>query len=156
MKNKLRGGFSYIEILIALALFAIMLMAVLPMVLQAGRNMRFAESNYRYHLMAQGMMLVVRDALLDGVTPQSSQGAALGYASDNGVEFYRVWIFGESVTQFGVYGTPEVNVSLTGGVTPSAGDSYVVIAAIWNENGDMAGRAVGVALPGLEGEHEIP
>lgn len=138
-----------------MALFTIMLMAVLPMLLQAGRNMRFAESNYRDHLMAQGMMLSVRDALLDGAPPRY---AASMYASSHGVEFYSIWILEEQMVwlEFNSYGTPEAIISLTGGVAPTASDSHVVIAAIWNEDGNITGRAIGVAHLGLEGENEIP
>ena len=153
MKNKRRGGFSYVEILIALALFAIMLMAVLPLLLQAGRNMRFAESNYRDHLLAQGMMFAVRDALLHD-TP-SREMASL-YAINHDIELYTVWIFDERGTFLRYYGILKANVYLTDGVMPLADNSYVVIAAIWNEYGNMTGRAIGIAHLGLEGENEIP
>jgi len=153
MKNKRRGGFSYIEILIALALFAIMLIAVLPMLFQAGRNMRFAESNYRNHLLAQGMMLAVRDALVDGA---SSENAASIYASEHDIEFYSVWIFREHGVLRSFYGVSKANVSIIDGVALVTDNSYVVIAAIWNEDGNMTGRAIGVAHLSLGGDNEIP
>jgi len=159
MKNKKRGGFSYVEILIAMALFAIMLMAVLPLLLQAGRNMGFAESNYRNHLLAQGMMLAVRDALLHDalLDDASSLGAvASTYADNHEIELYSVWIFDERRIQVGFYGASKADVFLGDEVMPLTDNSYVIVAAIWNEYGNITGRAIGIAHLGLEDKNEIP
>ena len=137
LKQKKRGGFSYMEVLIALALFAIALTAVFPSLLQAARNMEFAEGYYRSHLLAQGMMLVVRDSLVDG----SPQVAAADFATANEVERYSVWIFGQRAGYFSYGGVLQANVTLTGGAV--AGHSTIVVV-IWSEDGNMAGRAVGV------------
>ena len=69
---KKTGGFSYLEVLIALALFAIVIIAIIPVLTQAGRNMIYAEKAYDAHLQAQRMMLVIRDALMDGQDPEIS------------------------------------------------------------------------------------
>jgi len=143
MKTKLRkkrGGFSYMEILIALSLFAIALAAVFPSLLQVARNMEVAKSYYRAHLSAQGMMLIIRDALADG---SNAQVAAADFAAVNDVELYSIWIFGRHSGHFATDGASPANVSLTGGVVPAAGHSTIVVV-IWSEAGNMAGRAVGV------------
>jgi len=138
--RKKRGGFSYIEILIALSLFAIAITAVFPSLLQAARNMEVAEGYYRAHLLAQGMMLAARDALADG---SSAQTAAADFAAANDMELYSIWILGQHADHFSVGDVPQTSVSLSGGVVSSVGHSTIIVI-VWNESGNMAGRAVGV------------
>jgi len=142
MNKKNTAGFSYVEILVALAMFFIMLSAVLPSLLQAGRNMEFAESYYVGHLSAQEIMLVVRDAILDGDDPQS---VAVCFAEERNISNYRVWIFGEDEHQFGSANVPAIDVTLESGLV-STGNNSVIIVAVWNSIGHLVGRAVGVAM----------
>ena len=144
MKNKLRGGFSYMEILIALSLFSIMLVAVLPSLLHAGRNMEFAQTYYQGHLNAQRIMLVARDAVWNGNDPED---VVREYVNDSNIGLYSVWIFGEGKTYFSAYGAPSVEISFTSELVPAEG--YTIIVATWNEYGNMTGRAIGVANFGV-------
>jgi len=155
MKNKKKfcGGFSYVEILVALGLFSIMLAAVLPMLLQAGRNMRFAESHYIDHLLAQGMMLTVRDALLDHTSPQTS---AATYASSSSIYAYSVWIFGEQEQQFNSVNMPKINIDITNTIASIAGNNSIVVVVVCDASGNVTGRAIGIAYIGLEATNEIP
>ena len=70
--NKKSSGFSYIEILITLTLFSVLIIVVLPTLLQGGRNMNFAETNYKGHLIAQEIMLITRDTIKDGENIESA------------------------------------------------------------------------------------
>jgi len=140
MSNKHCKGLSYLEVLIALALFAIVLAAVLPSLLQARRNMEIASSFYRGNLQAQGMMLAVRDAIAIGNNPQL---AASHYAFDHNVMLYSVWIFGSNPLYFSSNGAPEANADIATGI---AGTTSTIVIAVWNEDGNMTGRAVGVGF----------
>ena len=152
-KKKKYGGFSYVEILVALGLFAIMLAAVIPTLLQAGRNMRFAESHYSDHLLAQGMMLTVRDALLDRTNPQT---AAIVYATTSGIYSYGVWVIGGQEYHFSSINMPEINIDLTSTIALIEGNNSIVIAVICDADGNITGRAIGIAYVGLEATNETP
>jgi len=140
MGNKNCKGLSYLEVLIALALFAIVLAAVLPSLLQARRNMEIASSFYKGNLQAHGLMLTVRDAMAIGNNPQF---AASNYAANHSVMLYSVWVFGGNPVHFYSHGTPEANVTIATGI---AGDASTIIVAVWNEDGNIIGRAVGVGF----------
>jgi len=137
--NKKRGGFSYIEIIIALAMFMILLAVALPSVLQSGRNMELAESHYGFHLSAQAIMLAVRDALQDGECPQNT---AAVYANKHGVNLYGVWVLGANgENMFYSDNVPNITVGIFGEVLMGRD---VVVVVVWNDIGYIAGRAVGV------------
>lgn len=166
MKTKRRGGFSFVEILVALGLFAILLTAILPSLLQAGRNMRFAETHYRGHRQANGMTLAIRDAITHRTIPLQDAAvmAAYAYADNHGVNFFSLWIFNETTPTFTHYiykstGAPaETVVTLADITTPIISGSYVIVVIIWDQHGEMTGRSTGVAVPWKEmgDEHEIP
>ncbi|MCL2357739.1 MAG: type II secretion system GspH family protein [Defluviitaleaceae bacterium] len=133
---KPRGGFSYLEVIIAMAIFSVLLMAVLPLVIQSRRNMAYAREGYDAHLAAQNIMLAVRNA--GGIT------AISGYA-----ESYSVWIFGAGGTAESFVESlcaPALDVSL-GGDLVFFGNMRTIVAVVWREmpNGEKhkAGRAVG-------------
>lgn len=136
------------EILIALSLFSIMLVAVLPSLLHAGRNMEFAKTYYEGHLNAQRIMLVARDAIWDGNDPKAM---VLDYTSDSDIDLYSVWIFGEDKNYFSTYGAPSMDVSIVSGLAPA--HKYTIVVVTWNEYGNMTGRAIGTIGNGnfLEG-----
>ena len=156
--NKRRGGFSYVEILVALGLFAIMLVAVLPMLLQAGRNMRFAETHYKDHLLAHAIMLDVRDDLLDGMPPQLAALNASTHTANRDAALYFIRIYDASKNGFDNPGNvPGVQLSLDGETLPVAADGYIIIVSIWSildERYIITGRAIGAANPLWEGEYE--
>jgi prepilin-type N-terminal cleavage/methylation domain-containing protein len=110
----LECGFSYIEIIIALALFGLLLMAALPLVNQSGRNIAYAQEGYATHLAAQSLMLAVRD------TPNISAAEIDSLAASLRVENYSVRIDENSFDE-----------------------RDVVIVVVWNGE-LVGGRAVGV------------
>lgn len=143
MKN--RKGFSYMEMVIALSLFSILVIAALPLLHQAGRNLAFAQDGHNAHLAAQSIMLAVRDAKSEaGQTPQS---VATAYATRLGVEIYSVWIFSANAATitFGSDCAPSAEASLTGLSTMSiTGSTSVIIVTVWNDYDNPIGRAIGV------------
>ena len=147
IKNKKYGGFSYVEIIVALGVFAILLAALLPLLVQIGRNIGFAQTYYRSQLLAQGMMLEARDTLLDGMPPPAAASAVSNYAAEYGVAFYRLWVFrgAENVLEDG--NGPAVDIALPSPTMPVADGGYVVMVALFCEDGHMTGRAVGIANP---------
>ena len=134
-------GFSYIEVLIALALFSILTVAVLPSVLQATRNSVLALDYYNHHLGAQSIMLAVRGAL---ITEQNAIVVANETALLHNIELYTVLIFDDSITSFGSYDAPDVVASLANNLAPSGVRSTFVVVVVWNEEGVSTARAVGV------------
>ncbi|MCL2049714.1 MAG: hypothetical protein FWG87_13425 [Defluviitaleaceae bacterium] len=168
-----KKGLSYMEIVIALSLFAILFLGALPLLSHAGRNLTAAEDGYKAQLAAQGIMLAVRDSMGGEMsynvqeramhaiqsTPQMMQAVqaiqatpqiaqATQTAQDLGVGTYRVWLFfrdSENDITFGSIDSPDVTPEVVGllGLLPTDG-SAVVIVAVWNEYGGMVGRAVGV------------
>ena len=124
--------------IIALALFTIAMLAVIPTLSQAGRNMSFAIDAYDGHLQAQRLMLTVRGALTDGVNPQAR---AIQYV-DGGFEF-SIWIFGRYAQEFHSANRPDANAAVSGiNTSPSHGSTIVTV--IWCEDGRVLGRAIGM------------
>jgi prepilin-type N-terminal cleavage/methylation domain-containing protein len=133
--NKNRSGFSYIEILLALTIFSVLLMAALPLINQAGRNLAYAQEGYDAHLAAQSIMMAVRADI------GNAQAVASNRAAELGAESYSVWIFSEGETiSFETACAPSVDATLTGGSFFS--ESTYMVVAVWDSQKNLAGRAV--------------
>ena len=139
--NKKTRGFSYIEVIIALALFAIAMLAIIPALTQAGRNMQFAEGAYAGHLQAQRLMLVVRSSLANNRTPDEIRAAAISYAAGD-FEF-SVWISGGGAQDFHTIDNLDVSVS----ISAVANNASVIKTIVWGDDGQIAGRAIGMLNP---------
>jgi len=135
-------GFSYIEVIIALALFAIALLAIIPALSQAGRNMMLAEESYMGHLQAQRIMLVVRDSMADGASSSAVRATALDYAAGD-FEF-SLWVFGRGQQHFHTIDEPDIDVAISGLNPAMTSQASTIIAVVWGENGQIAGRAIGI------------
>jgi len=138
MACKNSRGFSYVEILIAMALFAIAMLAIIPTLSQAGRNMLFAQRAYDSHMQAQRTMLVVREALEDGANPGQR---ALAYADGNFEFSFR--IHGQNSMDFHS-STQHADINITGINAAMATYATVIVVVVWGEDEQVAGRAVGV------------
>ena len=138
-------GFSYIEVIIALALFAIALLALIPALTQAGRNMFFAERAYAGHLQAQRIMLVVRDALSNDASPGDTKAAALNHAAGN-FEF-SVWVFGQNAQSFHTINEPDASVAISGLNPTMANHASTIVVVVWGDEGQIMGRAIGMLYP---------
>jgi len=144
--SKSRAGFSYIEILLALALFAIALVAVLPTLLQSGRNLEYAESYYRGHLVAQEIMLTARDALINDEEHPVFMLRDVGY--------YRVWFRGQNNAELYSPGAPATIIGLHNELAPLTGHNTTIIVAVWNSEQNLIGRAFGMVNHSLEAPYE--
>ena len=139
-------GFSYIEVIIALALFAIAMLAVVPALAQAGRNMQFAEGAYSGHLQAQRIMLVVRDELTDdNATPATTKAAAITHA-DGDFDF-SIWVFGRNAQSFHTIEEPDIDVAISGLTPTISSQTSTIIAVVWGDEGQILGRAIGMLYP---------
>jgi type II secretory pathway component PulJ len=144
------GGFSYMEMLIALGIFALLLMAALPLLNQAGRNLAFAQDGYASHLAAQSLMLSLRESLAKSapegtLNSELVRSVAEAYASQVGAESYSVFIWRTGEPPISAHSpcAPEIYATLHGlySLCPKA---RVISVLIFNEFGAVAGRAVGV------------
>ena len=138
-KTKKTKGFSYIEVILALALFAIAMLAVIPTLTQAGRNLAFAEEAYNGHLQAQRIMLAARAALVNGTSPEADVRYIAG-----GSEF-SVWVYGRNAQEIHSANSPaDADLSFTGINLADPNRASTIIAVVWGENGQAAGRAIGM------------
>lgn len=137
-KPKHTGGFTLSELLIAFAMFSIVISVILVSLVQAGQNMRFSQSFYTDHLLAQGLMLEMRDAIVNGNNPQT---AAYLYATTHDVYAYRLWVNG--MYDFGSDNSP-INFVTAGNTLYSGG--VTIVAVIWDDSGNITGRAVGFVI----------
>ena len=131
-------GFSYIEVIIAMALFAIVMLAVIPVLSQAGRNMVFAEDAYTGHFQAQRIMLIVRDALIDGANPQARVEDSI---SD--VDF-SVWVLGRGGQEFHTVDDPGPGARIYDMNVAMDNRASVIVVVVWDADGRVSGRALGM------------
>jgi len=133
-------GLSYIEVIIGMALFAIALLAIIPTLSQAGRNMTFAQESYIGHLQAQRVMLVIRDALANDVDP--IERAVYNFANDFDFSF---WIVGQNPREFHSIDVPYVDIEISGISTTMASHASIIVAIVWSEDKQVIGRAIGMS-----------
>jgi len=151
----MNAGLSYMELVMALALFAIALATAFPAVSQAARNMRYAHFNYMAYQSANTMMLSVRDAIGDGGSIEIWQNVARNLAADNDVGYFSIWVSGGQSMEFHCNGshTHALGASC---ITEAFGyasaplpatfhaNGFTVVVAIWCDDGHLMGRAVGL------------
>jgi len=160
-----KRGFSYIEVLIALAIFSIALVAILPILAQSGRNQATANTHYAAHLQAQSLMYQVRHIITDdapsGATALSntllqqirqtvthSESAFIATHGDFAFVVYLVQ--GNTATR--VYNAHVPDRSFEPPASdPAAFDFSAfpnrtgIVVFIYNAHGHLIGRAIGVA-----------
>ncbi|MCL2378779.1 MAG: type II secretion system GspH family protein [Defluviitaleaceae bacterium] len=132
-------GFSYIEVILAMALFAIAMLAIIPTLSQAGRNISFAMEAYDGHLQAGRVMLTVREALINGTDPEEM---AIQHAS--GRFEFSVWVFGRYAQEFHTIDEPDATVAVTGTNIAVTNHSSTIVAVVWGDDGQVVGRAIGM------------
>ena len=138
---KTTRGFSYLEVLIAGALFSIALLAVIPVMASAARNMIFAQEAYAGHLQAQRLMLAIRENLLtDEPDPEAH---ATTYADGN--FNFSVRIYGRNATIF--HSCPEQDATLTIDVNPiMQTHASTIFVVVWDDDNQILGRAIGTVF----------
>jgi len=138
-KQKKKYGFSYIEVIIAMALFAVAMLAVIPALSQAARNMFFAQETAAGHHQAQHLMLAIRDAIGDEANLEAH---ALAIAS--GDFEYSVWIMGQHHDYFSSHNAPVANVGITGISHSMSTRTSTIVVIVWGEDEQIIGRAIGM------------
>lgn len=141
--HKACRGFSFIELLIALGLFAIVTTVALASLIQAGRNMATGEAYYRGQLMANSIALVARDAILDGVDPVAQ---AIARAYEGQAEFFSLWVTGNTQVAYHASGVSETH-HIVGGNLLDGVNGYTVVVAVWCPDGILKGQGVAIAIP---------
>ncbi|MCL2365131.1 MAG: type II secretion system GspH family protein [Defluviitaleaceae bacterium] len=160
-----KHGFSYIEILVALAIFSIALVAVLPVLAHSGRNQATAYTHYAAHLQAQHLMHHVRHALtvddqtgaatLSDALLQQVRGAVtiaeLAFSATHGDFAFVVYLVRVGATTR-IYNPDTPNRTFTvPGFTAFDFDFSAfpgrtgIVVLIFNEHSQIIGRALGVA-----------
>ena len=132
--RKHRSGFSYAEIIIAFAVFSIIVGTVFFMAAQTNNNLRFAQEFHAAHLDAHRLMLYARAAL---ASPPALAIQDIG--THTGVSSYSIWVIeNDNIKIFG--NEPPKPLHINGGF-----NMRLIVAVIWNDNGVPVGRAVGAA-----------
>ena len=144
-----KNGFSYIEILVALALFSTVLLVALPLTLAVVQNLGAAESRGQKNLAASGMALAVRDSIARNKNVTSS--TIIGFANRFGVENYSVYIFlpnGTHARGSPFHSKPLVcNFSMVGFEPFVKGnDSLVVVVLVRSEYGVVVGKSLQLVI----------
>jgi len=139
MTDKNNSGLSYIEVIIATAMFVVVLGVVFATISQATRNMHTAETHAAAHRHATGIMLAVRDAANARAEADASNPAPLITAADAtaarfDVEHFTVWIDGVFLTG------ENWGHSHPSGYFPNG----IITVAVWCDNERIIGRAVGM------------
>ena len=124
----------------AMLLFSIAMLAIIPALTQAGRNMAHAQWAYAGHLQAQRLMLAARDALDNGQCP-------IAAASQHANAPFSLWIYGANTVEFHCQDAPEAENTVTGVTAAMANNASTIIVIVWGEDGQVAGRAIGMHYP---------
>jgi|GEM_PF-4318095 len=139
--KKINSGFSYLEVLLSAAIFSIALVAVLPTLSQAARNLMMAEEVYTAHLRANHMMLMVREA---AHSPAQAEVAARAFAADRGGFYFTLWLVRGTEIIHTVHTAPHPPAAEVFDFTALPGRTMVVIA-LRNANGFIIAHAIGAA-----------
>jgi type II secretory pathway pseudopilin PulG len=143
-KIKTRDGFSYMEIIIATALFSIVFAAVLPVISQASRNLAYAQSGYEAHLHAQSLLLTIRDATAIHTEPHTNlEEIARVHSEARGNFPFTVWLIGGAgdTRTFASPHAPTASAQISG--ISLSGNQTAIVVVVWGEQGRIAARAVG-------------
>jgi type II secretory pathway pseudopilin PulG len=127
-----KKGITYIETLIALAVFCIALMPLLSGLYGAYRNAAYAKEEYEAHLQAQQLMVTARDAF-----EQNADASEAIETYTVRLSHYGVWV--DNVLIAGQGELPDVIATLNG----LSGRLITVI--VWAEGSETHGYAYGIA-----------
>lgn len=138
-EQKKKRGFSFVEIIIAMAIFAIAMLAVIPVLSQAARNMVFAQETAAGYHDAQRLMLVIRDAINDDI---NTEALAINYVA--GRFEYSVWIKGQNENTFSSSNASSADIVVTG-INPNISTRIsTIIVVVWGDDDIIIGRAIGM------------
>ena len=144
-----RGGYSYAEVLIALAVFAIALVPLFPAINKLRSDADAAGSVYSAQLSAQELMLIVREAT-EECEPALARAAEYASARSEAIRAYAYWIVAPDggAENFSSPFAPDgfdASAEVSNFTLPDSVECFVIVAAVWDFGG-TEGRAVGMAL----------
>ena len=144
-----KNGFTFIEILVALALFSIVLLVALSLTIAVVQNLGVAESHGQKNLAANGMALAVRESL--SMSKSVTSSAIQGFANRFGVQDYSVFVFSPNGTH--TLGSPFHSRATVGNFTISGfapfvkgNNSRVVVVLIHNNYGKVVGKSLQIFI----------
>lgn len=140
------GGFTYVEMIIALAVFCIALAPLFPAISQARRNADYARETYRAQCDANEMVLIVKNALEKNKSPVEVVAEHMS-ALTNPPAAYGFWVRyadgAKADISYTTVSAPALSVQTD--VSPAGlTGTGVIIAVVWDADGHPAGRAVGM------------
>ena len=160
MYRKHKAGLSYIEITIAFALFAIIMVATIPLLSQVSQNMEYAQFHYAAYRNADNIRLAARDAIKDGGNIDAAVRAS---AERHEVKHFSVWVSGTHGTMeihcngllychndvaMPCYALPHCHGGVLGSVSSDLGGfnghMTTIMVAVYSDDGYIIGRAVGM------------
>ena len=138
------GGYSYIEILVAMAILTIILLPVLPALSQAQANHRYAVLRHQAQGQAVALALEIRNL------PNNASNIVQQAAANNNEFMYRVSLvpIGSGSSRQYIAGDADIIPSAAGasfqtGFGSLFTDGMFVVAEVFDSNGNLAGFSVG-------------
>jgi len=139
---------SYAEIIIAMAIFCIAMLPVLPALSMAGHNASRSAEAYKARLAAEGIMFAAREAAASGREPAAYVGAYVS-SLDAAPFAWGFWVFDEkgALLTHGADGFEAGYASASSDLFSIAGSTFgfVVVAAAVIGEGGPAGHSAGFA-----------
>lgn len=139
-----RGGFSYAEVIIALAVFLIAAAPVFPSLSQARKNAAFARERYESQSLADSLVQSVKRLINEGALTDSAAPGSFSQTVIPSPFTFGFWVRGAENAEYLSPGAPEYTVNVTAGAESLTTGASVIITAVWDGEGKLAGRAVGV------------
>ena len=150
-----KKGFTYIEVLIALAIFIIVLLPLFPVFAKAGRDTSTAQAGYLAWLAAQEIMLQVKDAAENGFTSEITTKLHTDINTflenyQEPVNAYGYWVFFEKGPLYKYLSSdaPEITVSaaVSDMLEVAINEGFTIVSVVWMESEGIIGRATGMGL----------
>lgn len=141
--NRNEYGFSYAEVIVALAIFCVAASVVFPSLSQARRNADYAARAYEAQLLAGDLTLAVKIALNSGVPPVPAADACVSFAGERFA--YAFWVSdaaGDIILSHASADAPAFDIQAQYAGWASG---KIIVAAVYDTEGRMLGHSVGMA-----------
>lgn len=130
------GGLSYMEVVIALALFCVMTIPLFPGLMQARKNANYARQTYQAQLAANQLAQTLKGTLARGEDPQPAADAC-ATGSGFACAFWVTDMDGVVLHSYATEDAPEweADTGHTGPGLIGIEDGRIIIAAVWSGEG---------------------
>ena len=125
---KQKNGFTYIDVIVAAAIFSIAAISIFAVLNQSFRNMNIAKERHMAHLNAQSIMLIARD------------NASPNLSSFND---YTIWFIDNNIRYITDMNDPGPVPSFNANMLYNG---TMIIVIIWDKHGNIAARAKGMSF----------